>query len=155
MASLKWLKRVDRILAREQSRLENRLLKAERRYLDTKDPRYQKIMLDAQTDLDELVNYTKSTSLERRTNDGRGGKMTREEAIFVLECVEAHGLATEAKRMAIEALKAEPIKHGRWVESWGGKWHSCSICEAIPPFNFDGVDLLTNYCPNCGAKMDL
>lgn len=60
MASLKWLKRVDRILAREQSRLENRLLKAERRYLDTKDPRYQNIMIDAQDDLDELVNYTKS-----------------------------------------------------------------------------------------------
>lgn len=34
--------------------------------------------------------------------------MTREEAIFILECVEAHGLADDAKRMAIEALKAAP-----------------------------------------------
>lgn len=60
MANKKWRKRVDRILAREQSRLENRLLKAERRYLDTKDPRYQNIMIDTQEDLDELANYTNS-----------------------------------------------------------------------------------------------
>ena len=66
MANLKWRKRVDRILAREQSRLENRLLKAERRYLDTKDPRYQNIMIDAQDDLDELVNYTKSEKEAKR-----------------------------------------------------------------------------------------
>ena len=65
MTNKKWRKRVDRILAREQSRLENRLLKAERRYLDTKDPRYQKIMLDAQSDLDELANYTKSVEVAK------------------------------------------------------------------------------------------
>lgn len=33
--------------------------------------------------------------------------MTREEAIQVLNMVEAHGLADEAKRMAIEALERE------------------------------------------------
>ena len=49
----------------------------------------------------------------------------------------------------------EPVKHGRWVESWGGVWHSCSVCSRIPPFNAKGEDLLTDYCPNCGAKMDL
>lgn len=51
-------------------------------------------------------------------------------------------------------IEAEPIKHGRWVESWGGKWHSCSVCGGIPPFNFKGEDLITDYCPHCGAKMD-
>lgn len=49
---------------------------------------------------------------------------------------------------------AEPIKHGRWIESWGGKWHSCSVCGGIPPFNFKGEDIITSYCPHCGAKMD-
>ena len=33
--------------------------------------------------------------------------MTREEAISVLKMVEAHGLADEAKKMAIEALQTE------------------------------------------------
>lgn len=36
--------------------------------------------------------------------------MTRTEAIMVLNMVEAHGLADEAKRMAIEALSAEEEK---------------------------------------------
>ena len=35
--------------------------------------------------------------------------MTREEAIQVLNMVEAHGLADEAKRMAIEALSADTV----------------------------------------------
>ena len=34
--------------------------------------------------------------------------MTREEAISVLKMVEAHGLADEAKKMAIQALQTEP-----------------------------------------------
>ena len=52
-------------------------------------------------------------------------------------------------------MDAQEVKHGQWIESWGGKWHSCSVCGAIPPFNFKGEDLLTDYCPHCGAKMDL
>ena len=52
-------------------------------------------------------------------------------------------------------VEAEPVKHGRWEESWGGKWHSCSICGGIPPFNMMGDDMPTPYCPHCGAKMDL
>ena len=53
----------------------------------------------------------------------------------------------------IQPTVAEP-KHGRWIVSWGGKWHSCSVCGGIPPFNFKGEDLITDYCPHCGAKMD-
>lgn len=57
--------------------------------------------------------------------------------------------------VSVPTADAEPVKHGRWVESWGGKWHSCSVCGGIPPFNFKGEDLPTDYCPHCGAKMDL
>lgn len=52
-------------------------------------------------------------------------------------------------------IEAEPIKHGQWIESWGGIWHSCSVCGGIPPFNMRGDDIPTPYCPHCGAKMDL
>lgn len=52
--------------------------------------------------------------------------MTREEAIEVLNMVEAHGLADEAKRIAIEALQAEVdgdliSKHGvsAWLSNMG------------------------------------
>lgn len=61
-------------------------------------------------------------------------------------------------------VDAEPVRHGEWINKkrWSmGKWHKwleCSECnyqdynletyEAIP---FTGP---SNYCPNCGAKMD-
>jgi hypothetical protein len=48
-----------------------------------------------------------------------GGRMTREEAIAVLNMVEAHGsLVIEAKDMAIKALEQEPSSSenpNRWI----------------------------------------
>lgn len=58
-----------------------------------------------------------------------------------------------------------PVRHGRWIERkrWAygkwSKWIECSECNYADynadmyedmPFTFPG-----NYCPNCGAKMDL
>lgn len=61
---------------------------------------------------------------------------------------------SESRFCALRRPQAEPVKHGRWIESWGGKWHSCSVCGGIPPFNLMGEDIPTPYCPHCGAKMD-
>lgn len=37
-----------------------------------------------------------------------------------------------------------PVRHGRWS---GGDYDKCSVCG--------GLELgRTNYCPNCGARMD-
>ena len=52
--------------------------------------------------------------------------MTREEAIQVLNMVEAHGLADEAKRMAIEALHREEAEEKGW-------------CHRIRPKNVEVV----------------
>ena len=43
----------------------------------------------------------------------------------------------------------DAVKHGHWVSIMG--WISCSVCGAEPPLemNYD-----SDYCPNCGAKMD-
>ena len=38
------------------------------------------------------------------------------------------------------------VKHGEW-EKRGFDGHNCSVCGALN-------DIDTNYCPNCGAKMD-
>ena len=56
-----------------------------------------------------------------------------------------------------------PVRHGRWdnipntymcVSGKDGSYHgcatSCSVCHEINPNAYK-----TNYCPNCGAKMDL
>lgn len=97
--------------------------------------------------------------------------MTNEQAIMVLKCVEAHGLADEAKQMAIEALKADKCylgspcpyqnedvklipKVGKWLEKRYG-YNYCSVCGGLAGFyENEGENFLSNYCPNCGARME-
>lgn len=71
----------------------------------------------------------------------------------------------EACRMAIAALRAQPTPdcaHGDWQGEGDGYadgelvydvWH-CSCCGHIIDDRTDDPELLPNYCPNCGAKMD-
>lgn len=64
------------------------------------------------------------------------------------------------------AVDAEPVRHGKWIynpdaNDWGIGGYVCSECHTkndnLPcgkvanPMMFVG----TNYCPHCGAKMDL
>ena len=52
------------------------------------------------------------------------------------------------------AVDAEPVKHSRWIEDGG--WLICLNCESeINVRNSLGCENRKNYCPNCGAKMDL
>lgn len=51
-------------------------------------------------------------------------------------------------------IDAEPVRHGRWImlEPYGTHHthrRKCSVCGEIKSKE------LTNFCPNCGAKMDL
>ena len=56
-----------------------------------------------------------------------------------------------------EKLKEEdwvPVVHGRWIYNNMGGW-KCSECNNQAPFwCMASTQNLTNYCPNCGAKMD-
>ena len=55
----------------------------------------------------------------------------------------------------IPAADVAPMVHGRWE----GQFPHCSVCgeEAIFHDNgtLHGSYFLTDYCPHCGAKMDL
>ena len=58
-------------------------------------------------------------------------------------------------------IDAAPVKHGRWVENKYG-YITCSNCDGFPLEAMTG-SLITihyepyesEYCPYCGAKMDL
>ena len=68
------------------------------------------------------------------------------------------------------AVDAVEVVHGRWIDRYGGKYanplYECSACKnsiiptAVYKIEVDElghehiVQALTNYCPNCGAKMD-
>lgn len=43
-----------------------------------------------------------------------------------------------------------PVTHARWVgDGLKGNWCYCSNCEKAASFF-----MTSDYCPNCGAKMD-
>lgn len=48
---------------------------------------------------------------------------------------------------------AKPVRHGRWILKRIGAGHTweCSCCHKQPCIYITNS---TNYCPNCGAKMD-
>lgn len=63
------------------------------------------------------------------------------------------------------AADVVPVVHGRWVKDNYTHKYRCSICNIVQPYDscediadpdnviFDYWEC--NYCPNCGAKMDL
>jgi len=52
-----------------------------------------------------------------------------------------------------QAETIEERQQGKWYEKpWG---YECSKCHGRPQFHPNGKDWLSDYCPNCGAKMDL
>ena len=77
-----------------------------------------------------------------------------------------HPLVWAVSRPVIDAMptiEAEP-KHGRWIDKTEdidfGKGYLtkhtivCSECGEEAFFDLDCAYIETNYCPNCGAKMD-
>lgn len=49
------------------------------------------------------------------------------------------------------AADAELVGHGQWLTTPTG-WLYCSECGGEPPCE---TNIKTNYCPNCGAKMEV
>lgn len=55
----------------------------------------------------------------------------------------------------VPTIEAEPVRKGRWVPVTNGRGgFECSICHSYAPSYQDGVEWLSLYCPNCGAKMN-
>lgn len=53
------------------------------------------------------------------------------------------------------AVDAKPVKHGKWIDK--GDYAICSECGGDSGTQYDGIMPIprySNYCPNCGAKMD-
>ena len=49
----------------------------------------------------------------------------------------------------VPAANVQPVIHSKWEISSDGYYPYCKICNVRPE---NGK--MTNYCPNCGAKMD-
>ncbi len=67
--------------------------------------------------------------------------------------------AAERKIRKLEAeLKGKAdfveAKHGQWIWNDEDECWICSNCELSALNNYRGNSTESNYCPNCGAKMD-
>lgn len=61
----------------------------------------------------------------------------------------------------IPAADVAPVQHGAWI-SWdeadnfipSPHRHECSVCHDAAQVLINNIELLSDYCPNCGARMD-
>ena len=71
-------------------------------------------------------------------------------------------LSVDVRRIICESpiIDAEPARHGRWetkeyttgdgLDGWGVINHREEVCSECGEWQIG----ISNYCPNCGAKMD-
>lgn len=84
----------------------------------------------------------------------------KDELIGFIRVLEEN-LRNAYKRLDNQAIilhNREPVKQGHWVEYPKPHYFKCSECEYIAPYrkavSVNG-EREYNYCPNCGAIMDL
>ena len=83
------------------------------------------------------------------------------EALLAAYDAAHEGEPGRARKLIAEATAADvaPVAHGRWkikVDDYDCEYAKCSVCgEEFYDANEDTIDITFNYCPNCGAKMDL
>jgi rubrerythrin len=70
-------------------------------------------------------------------------KVVKKAAEGVLDEFEYKGLTIREWADKIASGEYQPVKRGRWIDSW-----ICSECKG------GSREPNTPYCPNCGAKMD-
>lgn len=54
------------------------------------------------------------------------------------------------------AADVAPVRHGRWIDK--GEYAVCTECGGRSGTQYEGVEpipLMTQFCPNCGAKMEI
>ena len=61
--------------------------------------------------------------------------------------IDLSGGKFEAVILKIPVADVAPVRHARW-KRYGKNLGECSECGEI-------VSVRSNYCPNCGCKMDL
>lgn len=56
----------------------------------------------------------------------------------------------------IKSADVAPVVHGEWMRYSRTLWHYCSVClEDALMSKSTGTEVLSSFCPHCGAKMDL
>lgn len=78
--------------------------------------------------------------------------MTNEEAIMILNMVEAYGLADEAKKIVVSALEKQIPKKPDVISNMGTTYWNCHICSSLVADSVIGVRYM-HYCGICGQRL--
>ena len=89
--------------------------------------------------------------------------INKENTLKAINKLKSAGVFSEAmKTAAIKTIENQPtadvvkVKHGEWLSNAQTDEYVCSECSGIAPVDCEKEDFYeSNYCPNCGAKMDL
>ena len=77
-------------------------------------------------------------------------KFGNEAAIF--------GMKREIERMVVINADRVPVVHGKWIEEYNGFYYEykCSVCGATALTKEETMydQVCSNFCANCGAKME-
>lgn len=64
---------------------------------------------------------------------------------------------SESHFCALHRPQTEPVRRGQWIykgdDTFAGEY-ACSYCNGRAEVDLYGQWILSNYCPNCGAKME-
>ena len=84
--------------------------------------------------------------------------ISREEVLEHSEYTENFNLVVPVRFIkAMKAADVQPVKRGRWESpvSVGNGIKFCSVCRNEAYWDTDYGQQLFDYCPYCGARMDL
>ena len=91
-----------------------------------------------------MAEYIEKEDIEQKIQLGLNNLVLGHDAIEIL------GMIYE-----MPAADVAPVVHGRWI--YKGEYAVCTECGGRSGTQYDGVEpipLMTQFCPNCGAKMD-
>ena len=83
--------------------------------------------------------------------------ISRQAAMIVIE---NSGLDDDSKDTVVRVLEQLPSaqperKRGEWIPVTNGRGgFECDQCHNYAPSYQDGVEWLSGFCPNCGARME-
>lgn len=70
----------------------------------------------------------------------------------ILKLLDENFVVFRAEFEKLPSVDAVPVVHGKWVEETDRLYHwHCSECKQV----WGIVAKFMNYCPNCGAKMEM
>lgn len=113
--------------------------------------------------MDDLISREAAVEMLREKAKGYFVSMFATSSDCYVARVVAMECAVDIKDMP--AVDAEPVRHGRWVKDKESNTY-CSVCDCYIPAvhcrqdyqddfsEWDEEIDETDYCPNCGAKMD-